>query len=297
MNKIKNEKDIERIFLHNKALEQIPFSLGKADVEGWVYCLSNDIFNGYLNRIYKIGSTVNIENMLKETNLSYFESCTIIRQIYVPRKIFYEYMLVLRLNKYRVNSKKSFYYDIDEINKAFDELEFLLENKTQDYIHDYYLNFMNNFSIDNYCRKLNPVVKICTKNPEIKLTKKKQMKIDLNSDKSGFIYWVEHPYIKDYFNNKIQIIIPSPSEEIPWSKNNFVEDIKIIRVLQVKYLNLAKNMLFELGYRYNIKSFYYLITKETIIKIFDLIDKYFKNYPDKFQLNFAFGQRKFVLEL
>jgi hypothetical protein len=41
----------------------------------------------------------------------------------------------------------------------------------------------------------------------------------------------------------------------------------------------------------NIKGCYYQIDKEQIIKIFNLIEKYFKTYSDKFQLNFAFGKR------
>ena len=122
------------------------------------------------------------------------------------------------------------------------------------------------------------------------------MKINLNSDRSGYIYWIEHPYIKDYFNNKIQIIIPTVSEDIPWIKSNFIEDIKIIKILEVKYLDIAKNMLYELGYLYNIKTYYYIISKELVYEIFELIDKYFKTYTDKFQLNFSFGQRIFKLK-
>jgi hypothetical protein len=296
MNNIEKKKDIERMFLHNKVLKQIPFIINKNDIDGYIYCIENSLFNGYNQPIYKISSTVNIDNMLNDHDASYFEKSTLIRKIHVPRKLFYEYMIILRLYKYRINSNKNFYYNLKEINIAFDELEFMLENKTEDYIHNYYLKYMDDFEKSKYCSIPIKITKISSYIPEIKLTKKKSMKLNLNSDKSGYIYWIEHPYIKDYFDDKIKIIIPSVSKEVPWIKSNFIEDIKIIKVLNVKYLDIAKNMLYELGYLYNIKTYYYQISKELISEIFNLIDKYFQTYSDKLQLNFAFGQRVFTIK-
>lgn len=295
-NKINKQKDIERMFNHNKVLELIPFMINRQDIDGYVYCIENNLFNGYSEPIYKISSTVNIENMLNDHDSTYFENTLLIRKIHVPRKLFYEYMIVLRLHKYRISSNKNFYINLKEINVAFDELENLLKNKSQDYIHEHYLNFMNNFDKSKYCSIPLKITQKSKYLPEIKLTNKKTMKINLNSDKCGHIYWIEHPYIKDYFNNKIQIIIPSLSDEVPWIKSSFIEDIKIIKVLNVKYLDIAKNMLYELAYLYNIKTYYYVISKELITEIFDLIEKYFKTYTDKFQLNFAFGQRTLKLK-
>ena len=296
MNKINKEKDINRMFLHNNVLERIPFIINHKDVDGYIYCIENNLFKGYSEPIYKISSTVNIDNMLNDHDSTYFENTLLIRKIHVPRKLFYEYMIILRLHKYRVSSNKNFYINLKEINIAFDELENLLGNKSQDYIHDYYLKFMDSFNEKIYCSIILKLTKKPDYLPEIKLTKKKSMKINLNSDRSGYIYWIEHPYIKDYFNNKIQIIIPTVSEDIPWIKSNFIEDIKIIKILEVKYLDIAKNMLYELGYLYNIKTYYYIISKELVSEIFELIDKYFKTYTDKFQLNFSFGQRIFKLK-
>jgi hypothetical protein len=296
MEKTDKQKDIERMFNHNKILEKIPFIINQKDVEGYIYCIENKLFNGYSEPIYKISSTVNIINMLKDHDATYFENSILIRQIHVPRKLFYEYMIILRLYKYRISKNKNFYTNLKEINIAFNELEKLLESKPQDYIHDYYLKFIDNFDESKYCTKPLKFIKNSDYFPEIKLTKKKSMKINLNSNNSGYIYWIEHPYIKDYFNNKIQIIIPSVSEEVPWIKSNFLEDIKIIKVLKVKYLDIAKNIIYELAYLYNIKTHYYIISKELILQIFDIIDKYFKTYSDKFQLNFAFGKRVFDIK-
>jgi hypothetical protein len=296
MNNIEKKKDIERMFLHNKVLKKIPFIINKNDIDGYIYCIENSLFYGYNQPIYKISSTVNIDNMLNDHDASYFEKSTLIRKIHVPRKLFYEYMIILRLYKYRINSNKNFYYNLKEINIAFDELEFMLENKTEDYIHNYYLKYMDDFEKSKYCSLPIKITKISSYIPEIKLTKKKSIKLNLNSDKSGYIYWIEHPYIKDYFDDKIKIIIPSVSKEVPWIKSNFIEDIKIIKVLNVKYLDIAKNMLYELGYLYNIKTYYYQISKELISEIFNLIDKYFQTYSDKLQLNFAFGQRVFTIK-
>jgi hypothetical protein len=295
-NIINKQKDIDRIFDHNNVLKLIPFIIGKQDIGGYVYCVENKLFDGYSEPVYKISSTISIENMLNDHNTTYFQETLLVRKIRVPRKLFYEYMLILRLNKQRIKSNKNFYINLKEINKAFDELEQLLKNKSENDIHEYYLNFMADFKKSEYCSTLLKITKRSNYLPEIKLTKKKSMKINLNSDNSGYIYWIEHPYIKEYFNDKIQIIIPSVSPDVPWIKSNFIEDIQIIKVLNVKYLDIAKNMLYELGYLYNIKSCYYIIPKDLIIEIFELIDKYFKTYGDKFQLNFAFGQRKFNLK-
>ena len=296
INMVKKEEDINRIVSHNKAINLIPFIINQNDREGYIYCIENKLFDGYTEPVYKISSTVNIENMLKDHDANYFENTLLIRKIQVPRKLFYEYMIILRLHKYRISPNKNFYINFKEINKAFDELENFLNTKSQDQLHIYYLKFMDNFNNKTYCSWNNQISKIADYIPEIKLSKKKSMKYNLNSDKSGYIYWIEHPYIKSYFNNNIQIIIPSVSDSVPWIKSCFIEDIKVIKILKVKYLDIAKNILYELAYLYNIKTYYYSISKERIIEIFNLIEKYFTTYPDKFQLNFAFGQRVFKLK-
>ena len=100
-NKINNDKNIDFIFRHNKAMDLIPFVINKNDIEGYVYCIENKLFNGYSEPIYKISSTVNIENMLESHNATYFENTELLKKIKVPRKLFYEYMLILKLHKYR----------------------------------------------------------------------------------------------------------------------------------------------------------------------------------------------------
>ena len=287
----KTEKDVSRIVAHNKALETIPFIINHTDVEGYIYCIENGLFEGYNQPIYKISSTVNTINMLEDHNTTYFNNTTLIRSIKVPRKLFYEYMMILRLHKYRIKSNKNFYVNFKKINKAFDEMEEMLKTKKEEEIHNFYLNYFNDFDHNNYCNIGLEITKIADYLPEIKLSKKKSMRINLNDDNSGYIYWVEHPYIKKHFNNRIQILIPSVSDEVPWIKSNFLEDIKIIKVFKIEYFGIGKNMLYELAYLNNIKGCYYQISKEQTVKILNLIEKYFNTYPDKFQLNFAFGQR------
>ena len=292
-NKINNDKNIDFIFRHNKAMDLIPFVINKNDIEGYVYCIENKLFNGYSEPIYKISSTVNIENMLESHNATYFENTELLKKIKVPRKLFYEYMLILKLHKYRICPNKNFYVNLNEINKAFDELEKLLKNKTQDYIHVHYLKYMDNFDINSYCSKPLKIINKSTNLPEIKLFKKKNLKINMNSNNSGFIYFIEHPYIKNYYDDKIQILIPTKENKVPWINSNFIEDIKILRVLNVEYLDVAKNMIYELTYFYNIKTYYYATQQKNIFDLLDLIEKYFTTYSDKLQLNFAFGQRVF----
>lgn len=294
-NEKKKEKDIIRIIAHNKALELIPFIFNKKDTDGYIYCIENKIFEGYSEKIYKISSTISIENMLKNHDVSYFSNSNLIRKIKVPKKTLYEYMIILRLHKYRIDPKRNFYINLKKINKVFDEMEQLLTKKTEDDIHMFYLNYFSNFNPKTYCNIKLEIIKIADYLPEIKLNKKSLMKNNINIEKIGYIYWIEQPYIKRFFNNNIQIIIPSISEDVPWIKTNFIEDIKIIKVFKIEHFGIGKNMFYELTYLNNIKGCYYQISKDQINKIFNLIEKYFKTYPDIFQLNFAFGQRVFQL--
>jgi len=287
--------DIERIVAHNKAQDLIKFNINNKDTEGYIYCIQNNLFDGYNKKVYKISSTINIEQMLLDHNISYFQNTNLIRKIHVQKKLFYEYMIILRLHKQRIKTNKNFYINLKEINLAFDEMEKLLAEKSVEYIHNYYLKFMDNFNKEKYCSINLKIIKKADVLPENKLFKNKQMKINLNSDKSGYIYWIMHPYINDYFGGQIQIIIPTICDEVSWIKSNFIEDIKIIKVLNVKYLDIAKNIIYELTYLSNIKSYYYIMSKQRIEELFQVIEKYFTTYTDKFQLNFAFGKRVFAL--
>ena len=97
---VKKEVDINRIVAHNKALNLIPFIINQNDIEGYIYCIENKLFDGYSEPIFKVSSTVNIENMLKDHDANYFDNTLLIRKIQVPRKLFYAYMIILRLHKY-----------------------------------------------------------------------------------------------------------------------------------------------------------------------------------------------------
>jgi hypothetical protein len=284
------EKDIMRIIAHNDALKNIPFIINRNDTEGYIYCIENRIFDGYNQPIYKISSTVNIENMLNDHNIAYFENCKLLKKIKVPRKLFYEYMMILKLHKYRIKPNKNFYINFQKINKAFDEMEELLQSKPEEEIHSFYLSYFSSFNSKMYCITNLEIPQIANYLPEIKF-KKKSMKINLNDDTIGYIYWIECPYIKQYFNNKIQIIIPSITEVVPWIKSNFLDDIKILKVLKIEYFGIGKNMLHELLYLNNIKGCYYALSNEQVVKSLDIIQKYYNTYSDKFSLNFAFGQR------
>lgn len=285
------EKDISRIMKHNNALEKIPFVINKNDSEGYIYCIKNKLFEGYSEPIYKVSGTININKMLISHNTCYLENTILVRKLKVPRKLFYEYMMILRLYKYRINNNKCFYINLNKINKAFDEMENMLNTKNEDEIHSFYLNYFESFNQDIYCNQNLKINKIANYIPEIKLNKKKTLKINLNDDNCGYIYWIEHPYIKTYFNNKIQILIPSSSNDVPWIKSNFLEDITVVKIVKLNFFGIGKNMFYELTYLNNIKSCFYQFSKEDVIKIFNLIDKYFNTYNNKFELNFAFGQR------
>jgi hypothetical protein len=285
-----NNKSIERIFLHNKCMDQIPFNINNNDTEGFIYCMETKFFSGYSQPIYKISSCVDIKKTIKEHESNYLLPVQILKKIKVKQKQFYEYMLILRLRKLRITPFKSFYVNIKKIIKYFEELEQLIETKTKEEIHDYYLKFMEDFDEKTY-GKISLSIKRANELPMIDLNNKTQIKINLNSDDPGFIYICEHKYINEYYNKKIKIIICSKNEEIPWVKNMFIEDIVIKKQIKVKYINIAKNMIKQLGYNYNVKNFYYIISNEKLDEIIKIIQKYFDSYSGKFELNFAFEQR------
>lgn len=284
------KKDIERMFVHNNCLKLIPFSINQNDSEGYIYCMETNFFSGYSQPIYKISSSVNMTRTIKEHETYYLSKVKIIRKIKVQSKLFYEYMLMLRLHKLRIKSTKSFYLNIEKITKYFDELEQLIETKTREEIHDYYLQFMNNFDSSTYC-KYTLSINRAKELPMIEMNNKSSVKLNLNSDDSGFIYVLDNQYLNQYYNNKIKIIICSKTPEIPLGKNFFIEDINIKKKIEVKYINIAKNMLKQLANNLNIKSFYYIINDQKLEEILNIIQKYFSTYSDKFQINFAFEQR------
>ena len=43
------------------------------DIDGYLYCLTNNIFNVYNIEIYKIGNSCNLISRLKNVNTSYLE--------------------------------------------------------------------------------------------------------------------------------------------------------------------------------------------------------------------------------
>lgn len=290
----RKKKEIDIMFKHNDALTKIPYVNNKNENEGYIYCIENSLFDGYSQKIYKVASTVNINKMIKEHNSTYFTETKILKQLKVKKKSFYEYMMILRLNKFRIKENKNFFINLNEIIKAFDEMETLINSKKEQEIHEYYLKYIDDFDKTKYCNiKLNIVnvnnnipVKIYTKNKSI----------NLNLDNNGFIYWLKHPYINTYYNDNIQIILISKIDEPIWIKSNFIEDIEIIKKIPIHYIGIAKMMLYELAHSYHIKTHYYNTTSTQIDKILCLIQKYFNMFSDKIQLHFAFSQRVIKLD-
>jgi hypothetical protein len=289
-NMIQNKKDIDRMIQHNNALKQIPFIM-KKDGEGFLYCIENSFYNGYNKKIYKISSTINMENMINDNNKLYFENCRLLRKLKVPKKLFYEFLMMLRLYKIRIKPNKNFYIDFKKINNAFDEMEELLKTKTEEEIHIIYLNYFKHFEAEKYCNVNLKISNICNSIPIASIYKKNSLRINFDIEDEGYIYWIEQPYLTEYFKNNIHIIIPSLSQEAPLNKSIFLEEINIQRVLKLKYFGIGKNMFNELIYMYNVKGFFYNLSIEKLSEIFDLIQKYFDTYETSLEVNFAFGNR------
>lgn len=67
-----------------------------------MYCITNSIHSVYSTDIYKLGNTINMIDIIRSYNISYFEKINIHLLLEVQFKFMFETMLFIKLNEYRV---------------------------------------------------------------------------------------------------------------------------------------------------------------------------------------------------
>jgi len=78
------------------------------DKEGYLYCIKNSIYNVYDNEIFKLGNSQDPKNRYNDYNNIYIDNIEIIKELYVPFKYTFEYLLFISLKDNRIRQNREF---------------------------------------------------------------------------------------------------------------------------------------------------------------------------------------------
>lgn len=186
------------------------------DIDGYLYCLTNNIFNVYNIEIYKIGNSCNLISRLKNYNTSYLELINIKNLVNVPFKTMFETLIFKKLKSHRLLSYREFFTNYENINKEFIKINELVSNNDEiNALEKYYLYVMNDELMNIYSEKIWYNINIfMNKKVNYNLVKInygikiKNKIINYNEEKSkGYILHLEMPEISYNFNNNIQTVL------------------------------------------------------------------------------------------
>lgn len=93
--------------------------------EGYIYCISNPVFKGYGDNVYKLGRTCNLKSRMHGYTTSFVEPCKYeLTSKKLKDAIRAEKLLFNKLSKCRVNSSREFFNcDLNSLTKIFTEIE------------------------------------------------------------------------------------------------------------------------------------------------------------------------------
>jgi hypothetical protein len=93
--------------------------------EGYIYCISNPIFKGYGDNVYKLGRTCNLKSRMHGYITSFVEPCKYeLTSKKLNDSVRAEKLLFNKLSKCRVNSSREFFNcDLYSLTKIFTEIE------------------------------------------------------------------------------------------------------------------------------------------------------------------------------
>jgi hypothetical protein len=295
-------------------------SFTEPQTEGYIYCIYNNLYNVYEEPIYKLGNTNEVERRLHEYDNMYVEKSILKKSLKVPHKMLFEFFIMCNLCKYRLEFGREFFTNYEEIKKEFNILEEMLKNETLDKIIDHYLDkFISNetlkliFNVKEYemeseemiynyiqkeldmCNKYNGGIKdIKLKNKNIIEYKSKLLKSDKIND--GYIINLGILPIKEYYDNKISILLCKKNTNLSTIKTYFLENIKIINNVRVRYLDLATYIINDLIGIKKINSIYYNCKNPIISRVIDIIKYYFKTYKNKKDIFYAYVKDRYNKE-
>ena len=67
------------------------------DVEGYLYCIKNSLYDVYDVEIFKLGNSLDLVNRYNDYNNIYIDNIEIKKELHVPFKYTFEYLLFIKL--------------------------------------------------------------------------------------------------------------------------------------------------------------------------------------------------------
>lgn len=257
------------------------------DTEGYIYCIKNSLYDVYNIEICKLGNSYDLEKRYSDYNNIYFENIEVIKELNVPYKYTYEYLLFISLKNSRIKSNREFFTNLNLIELEFKILENILLNSklnNTEKLKKYLVHILKKFSIENIMEleiPKNITINIVNKR-EIKYTivpKKEKINATYKKDKSGFIHLLKIEEIDHNFENKIQYIYVSNKKKIN-SMTEFLFPIKEKKKIQISNIHIAKILLKDMMNNKLIKNNYYECDEKFAIEIMNKIKEYFVNHKE-----------------
>jgi len=258
------------------------------DKEGYLYCIKNSIYNVYDNEIFKLGNSQDPKNRYNDYNNIYIDNIEIIKELYVPFKYTFEYLLFISLKDNRIRQNREFFSNYKIIDEEFKIIENIIKNEklnNTEKLKIYLLHILNKFSIKDVMEieyNYEIPIKIINKK-EINYTiipKKEKINATYKKEKSGFIHLLKVEEIEHNFNNNIQYIYVSEKKKIK-SMTEFIFPIITKKKISIQNIYVAKILLKDMMANKLIKNNYYECDEIFGINIISKIKEYFDNYKEE----------------
>lgn len=280
-NKLKIIKENVKKLVENK--NRLIINAIDDDIDGYLYCITDSIFNIYNIEIYKIGNSSSLISRLKNFNNSYFELINVKNLVSVPYKTMFETLIFRKLKNYRIYSSREFFTNYKNINDEFIKInELVLSNSEIVALEKYYLYVMesniilneqisNNFNI---CMNKKVNYNLVKNNYGTKIKDKiKNHNCNINK---GYIVHFDIPEISYNFDNCVQTILITRKKSLTFTE--FLGKQTSISNIKVYDIKLAKLLFHDMLNGKHIKNKYFECSKELIKETMDKIKEYFKNY-------------------
>lgn len=107
----------------------------ETNVSGWLYCLSNELYNFYGEDVFKIEKSKDVNKSLRNYTSYYIEPCIVMFKIIVRNMDLAERILFYKLEQYRINPQKEFFKcNINIIKNEMIEVAKFIENNSDEEI-------------------------------------------------------------------------------------------------------------------------------------------------------------------
>ena len=99
---LKQIKKIKKLKLKDERekIKETILLFAEPKIEGYIYCIYNNIYNVYEEPIYKLGNTLDVERRLHEYDNMYVEKSILKKSLKVPHKMLFEFFIMCNLFVY-----------------------------------------------------------------------------------------------------------------------------------------------------------------------------------------------------